>query len=184
MNRRAQAGSVGVLVAALMGCTTITEDLPARPSAIPVPPPIIDATPGPSPSPGTTPTPRPTATPRPNPSPTPTPPPNNNGKVVKLYIKVEWVVCNGVRVPDSEFATRAKVGCQIQFDATAKDASNKPTTPNGLPRWTYEPMSLVAKANEIDAWAPIVTGKAPGTLAVHASVDGVKSQTLRIQLFD
>jgi hypothetical protein len=103
---------------------------------------------------------------------------------VKLYVKVEWVLCNGVRVPGSEFATRAKVGCQIQFDSTAKDASNKPTTPNGLPRWSYDPMSLVARANEIDPWAPIVTGKAPGMLSVRASVDGVQSQTLRIQLYN
>jgi len=182
MNRLAQAGLVGVLMVGLMACTTITEDLPARPSAIPVPPPVLDPTPAPNPSPGTTPTPRPTATPRP--SPTPTAPPDSSGKVVKLYIKVEWVLCNGVKVPDSEFAKRARVGCQIYFDATAKDAANKPTTPNGLPRWRYEPMSLVAKANEIDPWAPIVTGKAPGTLSVHASVDGVQSQTLRIELFN
>jgi hypothetical protein len=44
-------------------------------------------------------------------------------------------------------------------------------------------MSIVANVNEIDNWAPIVTGGKPGTLTVHSTVDGVQSQTLRIQLY-
>jgi len=102
--------------------------------------------------------------------------------VVKVFIKVEWVVCNGVKVPDTEFATSAKVGCQIYFDATAKDAANRPTSPDNDPNWTYQPMSIVSKVNEIDPWAPILTGGSPGLLIVYAQVDGVQSQTLRIQL--
>jgi len=102
---------------------------------------------------------------------------------VKLYIKVEQVTCNGQKVADSEFATSAKIGCQIQFDATAKDAANKPTTPNGDLNWSYQPSSLIAKVNEMDNWAPIVTGGKPGVIFVHATVDGVQSQTLHIQLY-
>lgn len=167
------AGSVATTIA----CTTntITEDLPARPTEIiggptPVLPPIP---PNPSPS-----------TPAPTPAPTQRPPaPPNSSQVVKLYIKVEQVTCNGQKVADSEFATSAKIGCQIQFDATAKDAANKPTTPNGDLNWSYQPSSLIAKVNEMDNWAPIVTGGKPGVIFVHATVDGVQSQTLHIQLY-
>src|SRR5262245_4715003 len=114
----------GLILAALAGCTTITEELPLRPSDVPSPPPILE--PGPPP----TPAPAPRGTPPPNPRPTPGP---NDGKVVKLGIKVEAVSCNGIRLPNSEHATGAKVGCQILFDSTPKDSNNKPTDPNGLP---------------------------------------------------
>lgn len=167
--------TIGLLLAALAGCTTITEELPVRPSDIPTPPPIVIPAPGPPPTPA--PAPRPTPNPRPS---TPAP---NSSKVAKLGIKVEWVLCNGVIVPNSEFATSAKVGCQIYFDSTAKDAANKPTQANGLPNWSFQPMSIVKKVNSIDPWAPIVTGGAPGLLSVNASVDGVQSVTLRIQLY-
>lgn len=165
----------GLMGAALAGCTTITEELPARPSDIPTPPPIL----APGPQPTAAPAPRPTA----NPKPKPPGPPTNSGKVAKLGVKVEQVTCNGILVPNSEFATSVKVGCQIFFDSTAKDAANKPVQANGLPNWNYQPMSIVKKVNDIDPWAPIVTGGAPGLLSVNASVDGVQSVTLRIQLY-
>jgi hypothetical protein len=166
-------GLVGAALAA--SCTTITEELPVRPSDVPTPPPIL-LPPAPGPAPTAAPNPRPTPNPRP-----PGPPPNT-GKVAKLGIKVEWVVCNGVKLPNTEFATSAKVGCQIYFDSTAKDAANKPTQADGVPNWDFQPMSIVKKVNDIDPWAPIVTGGAPGLLLVSASVDGVRSVTLRITL--
>jgi hypothetical protein len=178
MSRLAQGILLGALVLVAAGCTTVTEELPTRPTQIPIPPPIVL----PEPNPAATPTPAPNPAPTSRPDP-PDSPDQNYGKVVKLYIKVFAVVCNGVLVPGSEFATSAKIGCQIYFDATAKDAANKPTTPEGSLNWTYSPMSLVAKVNEIDNWAPIVTGKAPGMLSVYAKVDGVQSQTLHIQLY-
>lgn len=175
MRRLAGLGLAAGFTGALMGCTTITEDLPARPTEIINPTPILNPAPNPAP----------TSTPNPAPTPRPTSPPGpNSSKVVKLFIKVEMVTCNGVKLPDSEFATSAKVGCQIHFDATAKDAANKPTTPDGDLHWSYQPSSLVEKVNEKDNWAPIVTGGAPGQLSVHSTVDGVQSQTLRIQLYN
>lgn len=175
--RRLAGAALAGFIGALVGCTTITEDLPARPTEIVNPTPIVN--PAPNPLPTSTPPPRPAPTPRPDP---PSPAPNSS-QVVKLYIKVEMVTCNGVKIPNSEFASKAKVGCQIHFDATAKDAANKPTDPEGALHWSFQPMSIVAKVNDIDNWAPIVTGSKPGTLAVHSTVDGVQSQTLRIQLY-
>lgn len=178
MRRLAGIGLVAGIVVTPIACTTITEDLPARPTEIVEPTPIF-VPPPPNPS--------PTQTPAPNPAPTPRPPaspPPNSSNVVKLFIKVEQVTCNGQKVPNSEFASSAKVGCQIQFDATAKDAANKPTTPDGDLHWSYQPSSLVDKVNEKDNWAPILTGGAPGVISVNATVDGVQSQSLRIQLYN
>jgi hypothetical protein len=165
----------GLILAAHAGCTTITEELPLRPSDVPTPPPILAPGPPPTPAP-----PVPRGTPPPNPKPTPGP---NDGKVVKLGIGVEYVMCNGLKVPNSEHAGSAKVGCQIVFESTPKDSNNKPTDPDGVPVWDFDPMSIVKKINGIDPYAPIVTGGKPGMLIVSARVDGVQSQTLRIQLY-
>ncbi len=87
---------LGVFSATLVvvGCHTITEELPSTPSGNPSPGltipipffPLPGATPTPNPKPSPTatpPTPTPTPTPPPNPAPTPTPtatpPPNNSG---------------------------------------------------------------------------------------------------------
>lgn len=164
------------LMAAVAGCTTITEELPARPSEIPSPPPIL--APGPPPPAGS-PAPVPKPTSNPNPRPTPGP---NSGNVVKLGVKVEYVSCNGIKLPNTEHATSAKVGCQIVFDSTPKDSANKPTHPDGLPVWDFDPISIVKKVNRIDPFQPVVTGGKPGMLIVSARVDGVQSETLRIQL--
>ena len=46
-----------------------------------------------------------------------------------------------------EHATSAKVGCQIVFDSTPKDSANKPTHPDGLPVWDFDPISIVMLSN-------------------------------------
>ena len=63
--RRLAGATLAVAVGILAGCTTITEDMPARPVEIVAPTPILD--PAPNPAPTTTPPPRPTPTPRPDP---------------------------------------------------------------------------------------------------------------------
>ena len=180
MGKTVAAVALGGVVLALASCTKIVEDLPTLPTqASPVPVPVLGPTPAPSAPP--TPGPKPSPTPAPTPTPVPIPGTGNNNPVTKLFIKVFQVECKGVLVPNSEFATEAKVGCRIHFDATPKDAANRPTTPRGLPHWTYVPVSLV-EANEVDPYAPILTAKNPGDLSVWAQVDGVKSQTLRIHI--
>jgi hypothetical protein len=77
MNRLAFGFSLSALI--LLGCHTITEELPTQPTNTPktgtglltVP---IPAIPGATPTPTPTPTPKPTPTPTPAPTPTPTPP--------------------------------------------------------------------------------------------------------------
>jgi hypothetical protein len=75
-----------VAVFALVGCHTITEELPTQPTKTPptgvltipiptIPTPTPTSTPKPSPTPG----PNPTPTPGPAPTPTPTPPPSAGG---------------------------------------------------------------------------------------------------------
>lgn len=78
---------LGVLIVLLVvGCHTITEELPSRPTPpvvqvpIPGPPPFPTPTPpAPAPTPGPSPTPTPTPAPQPTPTPTPssTPPPSS-----------------------------------------------------------------------------------------------------------
>lgn len=186
MGKAFAALALAGVVLALASCTQIVEDLPALPTQpSPVPVPVVGPTPVPSasPTPGPQPSPAPAPTPKPSPSATPVPIPGtgNNNPVTKLFIKVSMVECKGVLVPNSEFATETKVGCRIHFDATPKDAANMPTTPRGVPHWTYVPVSLVV-ANEVDPYAPILTAKNPGDLSVWAQVDGIKSQTLRIHI--
>jgi hypothetical protein len=70
----------GALVAAVMGCHTITEQTPSSPTPVSLVPliiPVVGA-PTPAPTPTPTPTPKPGATPTPAPSPTPTPPPSGS----------------------------------------------------------------------------------------------------------
>jgi hypothetical protein len=166
---------MALLLATLTGCTTITEELPIRPSDVPTPPPILEPGPPPTPAP-------PGRTPKPNPKPPQPPPPTNDSKVAKLGMGVIWVACNGVIQPNSEGATSAKVGCQIYFDSIAKDANNRPTQSNGTPRWDFAPSSIV-RVNHIDPWQPIATGTKPGLLVVNATCDGIAAKTVRIQLY-
>ena len=165
-----QKGLLLLVLAGLAVAAVSCGDSPSQPNP----------TPTPTPAPAPTPTPTPTPTPKPTPKPSPTPPPNE-APVVKLVIKVEFVDCDGEIVKNSEFATDARIGCRIHFDATAKDADNKPTSPEGSPEWTYTPRKLV-KVNENDPYAPILTALDPGLLMVQSEVDDVKSNILEIKL--
>src|SRR3954469_25314350 len=132
---------VSLLAPLSVGCHTITEDLPTRPSTpiqreapvpiVMVPVPVV--TPKPAPAATPTATPNPGATPAPTPTATPaaTPPPesgeHNMNPVARIACSVYFVECNGEIVPGSHGATSAPVGCKVHLDATTKDASGDPT---------------------------------------------------------
>ena len=77
---------VAAVAFVLVGCHTITEELPTQPTGTPatggvltIPIPSIPVPGTPAPKPAPTPAPKPTPTPAPNPTPTPTPPPSGSG---------------------------------------------------------------------------------------------------------
>jgi hypothetical protein len=125
---------VGAAITALLAvsCTTITEDLPAKPTPPTLlPPPQI---PNPTPTPGSTP--RPTPTPNPNPNPTPTPTPNpGGGNVDHVTAGVHSYRRNGQLYRSS--ASFYKPGDTIYLNCTPRTADGKPTPNHGpIQGWT------------------------------------------------
>jgi hypothetical protein len=189
--------AAGALAAGcLMGCQTITEELPVHSTpvnnnpvpvvVVPIPIPVA-ATPAPTTPNNPEPNPAPNPKPNPTPKPAPTAPPsdgfipNNNSPVTKLGVKVFFVECNGAMVPGSELATSADVGCRIHFDSTPKDASNSPTRSRGTPSWSFNNMSLIKVGKTVD-FTPTVQCVKAGTLVAWAEVDGVRSADLAISI--
>jgi hypothetical protein len=195
MRRDLWAVVLGV-VAASMGCHTITEELPTSPRAVnpaptqvvvvPVPVPSNAPTPAPQQQPAnpSNPTPAPTQAPTPRPVPTPTPVqtapgedgdfPNNDAPVAKLGAKLYFVECDGAPVPGSENAGSVPLGCRIHYDCTPKDGANRPTRAKGTPQWTFDPSNLV-KVTGRSAYNPVATTVGRGRLCAYAEVDRVRS---------
>jgi hypothetical protein len=120
-----------------------------------------------------TPSPTPAPTPAPDPTPAPTPAPN---PVARVTVKVFYIVCGGDKLPNSEWATTAPVGCKVHLDLNTKDSRGKPTEPLGLPEWAYSDPSLVDVRE--DTFTPILKVKKAGRLLVTARIDGVDSNRL------
>jgi hypothetical protein len=169
-------------VAALLGCQTITEDLPSRPSQIGIPssvPVIVVPVPIPTPA-------SPAPTPPPG-TPAPTPPPDNGGDgpdipnntnpVAKLTAKIYFVECQGQIHP----STVAPVGCRIHLDVTPTDQWNKHTQAKGTPRWTYTNTSIVRVGGN-SAYNPVLDALAPGSLVAYCEVDGIRSNDVGIEI--
>jgi len=166
--------------AALLGCQTITEELPNRPSPvgqIPISVPVV-VVPVPIPTPAI-PTPA-------NPTPAPAPAPDNGGgpdipdntnPVAKLTAKIYFVECQGQIHP----STVATVGCRLHLDVTPTDASNRHTQARGTPRWTYSNTSIVRVGGN-SAYNPVLDALAPGSLTAYCEVDGIRSNDVRIEI--
>jgi len=173
--------------AALLGCQTITEDLPNRPSpvgGIPNSVPVV-VVPVPIPTPAN-PTPTPTSNPTPAPdNGTPAPPPDNGGPdiptntnpVARLTAKIYFVECQGQIHP----STVAPVGCRIHLDVTPTDSSNHHTQARGTPSWTYSNTSIV-RIGGTSAYNPVLDALAPGSLNAYCEVDGIRSNDVRIEI--
>jgi hypothetical protein len=180
----------GILMAAAVlgslsvGCHTITEDLPSRPSpvnvggvpvvviSVPVPSP----TPVPSPSPPSAPTPQPTSTP--DPTPTPNAGGQNRNPVARVACSVYFVECDGQVVPGSKGATSARSGCRVHLDATTKDANNEHTYRTG-PQWTFSNPGMIERSGQ-SAWNPAITGLGRHYQQISAAADGVRCATFGI----
>ena len=176
-----------VLAPFSLGCHTITEELPSRPSAlettraIPI---IMIPVPSPTPKPAATPTPAPpVARPTPAPAATPTaaPPPDggaeNRNPVARIACSVYFVECNGEIVPGSHGASSAPVGCKVHLDATTKDASGDPTYRE--PRWVYSNPGMVDIFGA-NAWNPSITAHGPHHQDMYAEADGVRCASVGV----
>jgi hypothetical protein len=182
-----KASAVLIPLVFLLGCHTITEDLPATPTngtptmvGLPVlVTPVAVPTPS-NPTPSSSPTPAPTSpTPGATPTPTPTPTPDTpqGGAVASVSARVFFSECGTEIVPD---ATEAHVGCRVHYDSTPKDASRRLTTANNI-SWWFSNTSLVT-INEKNAYMPVASVERAGTLEAEVTMDGVRSNRVTIRL--
>jgi hypothetical protein len=184
-----------VVGVSLVGCKTITEELPTAPSGsggqpiVTVPFPVV-VTPVTIPQPESpVPTPNPQTPNSPNPSPTPPDDggdddgefiPDNQNAVAKVVAKVFFVECNGAPVPGSEGASTADVGCRVHLDVTPKDAGGRPTQPRGGPNWSYSDRSSFNIGGS-NPFTPVLTVTKPGGTSISCSIDGVRSNDLSLR---
>ena len=175
----------GVIVAAggILGCQTITEEMPARPSPVAfiapipvviVPIPIPTVAPPPAPAPNPSPNPAPPA-----PAPEPGGPdiPDNTNPVAKLTAKVYFIECQGQVVN----VDPVPVGCRIHLDVTPTDQNNKHTRARGTPVWTYSNPSII-RVGGSPPYNPTLDARAPGDLSMYCEVDGVRSNTVSVSI--
>jgi hypothetical protein len=199
MRRLTVVLSMGALAAVVIGCQTITEELPTKPgtvvvgggtgggSAVVVVPVQLPSPQAPLPPPSS-----------PRPIPTAEPgggggtgggggggggggQPNNNSAPVRLGAKVFFVECDGQEVPNSEHATEAPVGCRVHLDVTPKDASNKPTQVRNVPTWSFSNEGIIRVSKKQD-FTPTFTAVGAGTVDCYAEADGLRSNTVSIRL--
>lgn len=183
MRRTTLSGAL-ILAVMLVGCQTITEEMPNEqkaptgpnpvpvpvvvvPIAIPTPPP---ATPPPPPPPVNNPAPN-------NPSPGEGDIPDNTNPVAKLTAKIFYVECFG-RIVDYP---PAPVGCRVHLDVTPTDASNRHTQARGTPRWTFTNTHLFTLSGN-SPYNPVMDVKAEGDVDCWAEVDGIRSNTVHVTI--
>ena len=189
-------GRIPIVLAAcalVVGCHTITEELPNQPGPIlvegqqpllPPPAPVIVI---PVPTPTVEP-PRNEAPPPANNNPAPPPPngyppgqvPNNTNPAVRLGAKVFFVECDGRPIPNSEHASEARIGCRVHFDVTPKDAHNAHTQVREVPRWTFSPAGIAGGQGGSTNFTPTVSATGGGTLTAYCEADGIRSNDVRI----
>ena len=183
--------------ALVVGCHTITEELPTEPGPIIVeggqplqPPPapvIVIPVPEATPPPVANEPPRNPAPPTNN-NPAPPPPggyppgqvPSNTNPAVRLGAKVFFVECDGRPIPNSEHAPSAPVGCRIHYDVTPKDAHNAHTQVREVPRWTFSPAGIAGGAGNVTNFTPTISATGAGTLIAYCEADGIRSNDVRI----
>ena len=184
-----------VVVTLGVGCHTITEELPARPSPIlvnggvPLAPPPAPVIVIPAPS-----APVPEVVERPS-APAPSNPTpggggggvgpddqivNNTNTPVRLGAKVFFIECGGREIPGSEGATEAQIGCRVHFDVTPKDAANAHTRVRETPRWTFSPAGIAGGVSGKTQFTPTIAATGSGTLTAYCEADGLRSNDVRI----
>jgi hypothetical protein len=157
------------------GPTTPTPQVRVLPS--PIAP--IGAQPGgparPTPSPPSEP-----ASPAPGATPVPEDVPNNDAPVTRVDAKVFFVECDGQVIPNSGYATSARVGCRVHLDATPKDSGGRPTRARGAPSWAFTGTPGIYAVNDTADYTPTLTVLAAGSLGAFCTIDGVTSNPVGI----
>jgi hypothetical protein len=67
------------------------------------------------------------------------------------------------------------------MDCTTRDAADQPTEPQGLPHWETNDSTLIAGGART-SFTPAFTILRVGRLSVSAMIDGVRSNTVTIEL--
>lgn len=168
----------------LAGCQVITEEMPNQPAGPsgpnPAPVPVVVVpVPIPTPPPATPP---PTAPPEnTNPNPPSNPGqgdiPDNTNPVAKLTAKIFFVECYGQIVPYPP----APVNCRVHLDVTPTDSANRHTRAVGTPRWTFTNTHLFTLSGN-SPYNPVLDVKAEGSVDCYAEVDGIRSNTVTVQI--
>lgn len=185
--RRTTLSGVLVVAAMLAGCQTITEEMPNEPTGggpngpNPVPVPVVVV-------PIPIPTPPPATPPPPAPPPVNTPPstpsdpgqgdvPDNTNPVAKLTAKIFFVECFGQIVPYPP----APVNCRVHLDVTPTDSGNRHTRARGTPQWTYTNRHLFTLSGN-SPYNPVLDVKGAGFVDCYAEVDGIRSNTVSVEI--
>jgi hypothetical protein len=137
-----------------------------------------------NPAPTPTPAPTPHSTPEPTPEPTPEGTyPNGETVVVRATAKIEQVIgiFGQTRLNSPPEGTPVYVGETIRFDVTGKDSENNETDGSGAldPGWAADPAGVIQWNNPL-GFNPRAEAIAPGEAEVLASLDGVRSETIRV----
>jgi hypothetical protein len=98
--------------------------------------------------------------------------PNNTAPVVEVGAHFFFAECNGSVIGYDDYAP---VGCRIHLDATAKDASRKPTQAKGPPQWSFAGDVGNVSVNTYTSYTPALMGLAPARLTAWCTIDGVES---------
>jgi len=191
-----------VLGLAAASCRVIPEEFnPAgpNPTGSPTAAPTTSKTPRPRSTPAGTPSGTPAATPTPSPTrqagptrtpkPTATPTlpdgcpiwPGNCKPTDHVGAVVFYVSCPEGVVPNSKYAKRGRVGCNVRFDCNARDAENQVTWPKGTPRWTFSDGSFPVDYPNQNPFTPQVHGTKKGSFTAYVTIDGKKSDVLRFE---
>lgn len=187
MRRTTFAGAL-IVALTLVGCQTITEEMPNQqqggspngPNPVPVPV-VVVPIPIPTPPPATPPPAPAPPTQNPPSNPPSNPPgegdiPDNENPVAKLTAKIYFIECFGQIVDPP-----APVGCRIHLDVTPTDASNRHTRARGTPQWTYTNTGIIGIGGN-SPYNPVLDARAPGDLDCWAEVDGIRSNTVHVSI--
>jgi len=94
---------------------------------------------------------------------------------------VRFIVCNGVIEDNSHNRPYAKVGCIIYLDATPKDGSGQHTQAKGTPERAYTNLGMFRYGGN-SPYNPVITAVATGTSYITCQIDGIRSNTLTMQI--
>jgi hypothetical protein len=189
-------GSAGILLLAVVACSTIHEEMPTNPTnptSVPAPAPapqpvVVVPVPVPVPTTGppTNPAPNPGPT-NPNPNPNPNPPPSNGngggggGNVASVTAGVHSYLRNGHLVPTG--GTEFKVGDVVYLNCTPRDADGNPANSHGPLQAWFISGDAGYVVTDTDTFNPdLHTSAPPGHVNIACRVNDITSPTKRLTI--